>query len=85
MEIGNHRELGALIRRRREEAGLTATEAAQLAQVSRRLLIELERGKRPNVRLSGVLRILAFLGLELQVLPRGLPGTRIDSRRLRGV
>lgn len=76
MGIADVRELGALIRKRREEVGMTAAETAQLAKVSRRLLIELERGKRPNVRLRAVLRILALLGLQLEVIPRGLPGTR---------
>lgn len=68
-------DLGVLVRERRQAVGLTATRAAELAQVSRRLLLELEKGKRPNVALAAVLRILTVLGLELQVKPRGLPGT----------
>jgi transcriptional regulator with XRE-family HTH domain len=85
MEISSVRVLGALIRKRREEVGMTAAETAELAGVSRRLLIELERGKRPNVRLSAVLRILALLGLEVQVIPRGLPGTRDGTRGRKSV
>ena len=76
MLVTTARELGSLIRDRRQEAGLTATEAADLADVSRRLLLELERGKRPNVGFAAVMRILALLGLELDIRPRGLPGTR---------
>ena len=76
MLVTTARELGSLIRDRRQEAGLTATEAADLADVSRRLLLEVERGKRPNVGFAAVMRILALLGLELDVRPRGLPGTR---------
>jgi transcriptional regulator with XRE-family HTH domain len=76
MLVTTARELGSLIRDRRQEAGLTATEAADMADVSRRLLIELERGKRKNVGFAAVMRILALLGLELDITPRGLPGTR---------
>lgn len=77
MAIHDTAELGKLIRQRREDAGLTATRAAQLAGVSRRLLIELELGKRRNVTMRTVLRLLELLGLEMEVGPRGLPGTRV--------
>ena len=80
MLVTSARELGSLIRDRRQETGLTATEAAGLAGVSRRLLLEVERGKRPNVGFAAVMRILALLGLELDVSPRGLPGTRGTRR-----
>ena len=80
MLVTSARELGSLIRDRRQEAGLTATEAADLANVSRRLLLEVERGKRPNVGFAAVMRILALLGLELDVRPRGFPGTRSTRR-----
>jgi transcriptional regulator with XRE-family HTH domain len=66
--------IGIAIRARRKEANLTAAEAASLAGVSRRLLVELELGKRPNVSLGALLRILQVLGLDLAVRPRGLPG-----------
>ena len=72
--VRNVAELGAIIRAKRREAGLTATQAAHLAGVSRRLLIELERGKRRNVGTAGVFRILELLGLEVDVSARGLPG-----------
>ncbi len=79
--IANVRQLGAAIRTRRKEAQLTATQAAALARVSRRLLVEVEGGKRPNVSLSALLRVLEVLGLDLEVKPRGLPGTRASSGR----
>jgi transcriptional regulator with XRE-family HTH domain len=74
MEIQEIRDLGRQIRRRRQTAGLTADKTATLAGVSRRLLLELEQGKRPNVGFSSVLRILHLLGLRMEVKPRGLPG-----------
>jgi transcriptional regulator with XRE-family HTH domain len=75
------RQIGTEIRARRKQAGLTAAEAASLAGVSRRLLVELELGKRPNVSLGPLLRILEVLGLNLTVRPRGLPGTGPSSVR----
>ncbi len=72
-------DLGKLIRARREEVGLTTTQAAELAGVSRRLLTELERGKRRNVGTGAVFKILELLGLRIDVERRGLPG--IGSKR----
>lgn len=74
------RDIGAAIRRRREAAGLTAARVAELADVSRRLLSELEQGKRPNAGLAAVLRVLSVLGLELRLGPRRLPGTSSGDR-----
>jgi transcriptional regulator with XRE-family HTH domain len=74
------RELGDSIRARRKEVGLSAADTAALSRVSRRLLIELERGRRPNVGLSGLLRILQVLGLDLEVKSRGLPGSGVGRR-----
>jgi transcriptional regulator with XRE-family HTH domain len=75
LEIRKLRDLGSQIRERRSQAGLTADEAAKLARVSRRLLLELEQGKRTNVGFSNVLRILEILGIRMDVGPRRLPGT----------
>jgi transcriptional regulator with XRE-family HTH domain len=66
--------LGRLIRARRKEVGLTIVEAARIGGVSRRLLIELERGRRPNVGAAAVFRILELLGLRVDIERRGLPG-----------
>jgi transcriptional regulator with XRE-family HTH domain len=82
MVIHDITDLGRIIRERRKAVDLTGTQAAEMAQVSRRLLIELERGKRRNVGMSAVLRILELLGLEMEIEPRRLPGTR---RSVRGV
>lgn len=74
--IRSMRDLGGRIRERRAEARLTADQVAGLAGVSRRLVLEVEQGKRSNAGFSNVLRILEVLGLRLEVAPRGLPGTR---------
>ena len=83
--ISTARQLGAAIRTRRKKARLTATYAAVLARVSRRLLVEVEGGKRPNVGFSALLRILEVLGLDLEVRVRSLPGTETPSGRRRDV
>jgi transcriptional regulator with XRE-family HTH domain len=83
--IANARQLGAAIRARRMETRLTSTQAASFAGVSRRLLVELEGGKRPNVGFRALVRILDVLGLDLEVSVRGLPGTRPSGRRAPGV
>jgi transcriptional regulator with XRE-family HTH domain len=75
MEIKHFRDLGEQVRQRRRETGLTADEVAASAGVSRRLLLELEQGKRVNVGFSKVLSILETLGLQVYVRRRGLPGT----------
>ena len=83
--ISNARQLGAAIRARRKETRLTATQAASFARVSRRLLTEVEGGKRQNVSFSAVIRILDVLGLDLEVRVRSLPGTRAVEGRWPGV
>ena len=80
MQINSLSDLGKQVRRQRKEAGLAADEAAALAGVSRRLLLELEQGKRSNVGFSNVLRILTLLGLRMDVELRGLPGTGTSDR-----
>lgn len=64
-------ELGALIRRRRKEAGFRQADSAALAGVGTRFLSELERGKE-SVELGKALQVLQRIGLELWVAPRGL-------------
>jgi HTH-type transcriptional regulator/antitoxin HipB len=59
-------DLGAAVRARRKELGLTLTDAAERMGVGRRLLLELEHGDR-NVGLETVLRIVQLLGLDLYV------------------
>ena len=74
MEIRSLKDLGEQVRLRRKAVGLAADEAAAMAGVSRRLLLELEQGTRSNVGFSKVLRILALLGLRVEVSLRALPG-----------
>jgi len=78
VKISTIEDLGRRIRAKRDEADLTADDVAALARVSRRLLLEVEQGKRANVGFANVLRVIEVLGLRLEVTARGLPG--IGSR-----
>jgi transcriptional regulator with XRE-family HTH domain len=80
MRVQSIKELGSQVRTRRQQVNLTAAEVAELAGVSRRLLLELEQGKRKNAGFANVLRILEVLGLRLEIAPRGLPGTQAGAR-----
>ncbi len=68
-KIESPAELGALVRRRRKDAGVRQADAAALAGVGTRFLSELERGKE-TAEVGKVLQVLSRLGLELRVVPR---------------
>ncbi len=66
------RDIANAARGRRIERGLSQAEAARLAGVSRKWLVEFEAGK-PTAQLLQVLRLLDALDLTLTV-GRGSPG-----------
>ena len=66
MEIRDTRELGRLIRRHRQNMGLTQLDTAGLCGVGERFLSELERGK-PTASLGKTLQVLNRLGLKIRV------------------
>lgn len=64
-------DLGTAVRAARKARGLRLEDVALAAGVGLRFISELERGK-PSVRLQETLRVLAALGLVLEVRdPRG--------------
>jgi len=69
-KVSNAKELGALVRQRRKQAGLTLKDAAGIAGVGIRFLSELERGK-PTLQLGLAIEVLQLFGLELHVRARG--------------
>ncbi len=69
-KVTSTRELGALVRAVRKEAGLDQATAAGLAGVGTRFLGDIERGK-PTVQLGLVLQVLERFGLEVTVARRG--------------
>jgi HTH-type transcriptional regulator / antitoxin HipB len=66
MRVRSAAELGHLARDRRRGQRLTQAQLAERVGVSRKWIIDLERGKR-TADLSLVLRTLNVLGLELDV------------------
>lgn len=70
MEIQNAGDLGALIRKKRKEDGLTLHDAAAICGVSHVFLSALENGKE-SVQLNKVLQVSACLGIEIHAQFRG--------------
>lgn len=67
--IENAQELGARIRERRAELGLTQGELADVSRVTLRFVSELENGKQ-SAQWAGIQRVLAALGLNMYLEPR---------------
>jgi y4mF family transcriptional regulator len=63
-------ELGRLLRAERRAQGLTQEKLAMAAGTGTRFVGDLERGK-PTCRVGETLRVIATLGLELELRPRG--------------
>lgn len=66
MRVQTARELGALVRERRESLGLTQLETAERASVTREWLVRFESGK-STVPLTRVLDVLSVLHLGVDV------------------
>jgi transcriptional regulator with XRE-family HTH domain len=69
------RDIGAQIRAARQRQGLRIDDAASLCGVSVDLLSRLENGK-GSVGTGKVLLVMAALGMELLVAPKGHQGLR---------
>ena len=65
-------DIGAAIRKKRKEDGLTLADAAALCGVGYRFLSDLENGK-PTVQMGKVIQVLTALGLDLYVASREWP------------
>jgi y4mF family transcriptional regulator len=63
-------ELGAIVRDQRKRLALKQLDVAGLGNTGNRFIVELENGK-PTVQLQKVLDVMALLGLELVVRPKG--------------
>ena len=70
--LPDRESLGQVIRHARREQGLTQAQAAALCAVSPRLWNETERGKRQQLGLDTVFRMLQTMGLDLMVATRRL-------------
>lgn len=72
MIVSNARDLGLLIRHRRDELGLTQAEVASRSGVSRQWLIQVEQGK-GTAEFDRVIRLLRVIGLRTDVGPIAEP------------
>lgn len=68
-KVKTPKDLGAIVRTVRREAGIDQAKAAGLAGVGTRFLGDVERGK-PTLRLGLVLQVLERFGLELAITRR---------------
>ncbi len=64
--------IGAAIRKKRKEDGLTLADAAALCGVGYRFLSDLENAK-PTAQMGKVLQVLTALGLDLYIASREWP------------
>ena len=60
-------EISTTIKEHRKRRGLTQTELAQQARVSRALLAGLEAGRLPELGIRKLIRILHAIGLDLRI------------------
>ena len=65
-------DIGAAIRKKRKEDGLTLADAAGLCNVNYRFLSNLENGK-ATAQLGKVLQVLHALGIEIALKDRTWP------------
>lgn len=72
IKVTKPEDMGALIRQRRKQAGLTLQQAAGLAGVGVRFLSELERGKR-TIQFGMAMEVLQQFGFEVFVRAKGHP------------
>lgn len=71
-KAGTAADIGAAIRKKRKEDGLTLAEAAALCSVGYRFLSDLENGK-ATAQLGKVLQVLKALGLDVYIVSREWP------------
>ncbi len=79
--ITTPQQLGSALRAARKQLDLTQPQLALASGVGVRFIVELEAGK-PTMRLNAVMRVIASLGGELQLL--GLPGAANNEMEQRG-
>lgn len=69
-KILNIKNFGALVRRYREENDLSQETAAGLLGVSRKLLSEIETGRKNTIEVGKILQIVHRMGFEIRVVPK---------------
>lgn len=77
MRLRTVRDIGALVRDRRQAAGLTQDQLAGRSGVSRRWLAAVEAGK-PGAEIGLVLRTFAALGVDLSASDAVISADSVD-------
>lgn len=67
MQFKDMAELGALIKAKRKEQGLTQNDLALASNVGIRFIVDIEAGKE-TAQIGKVLKVCAMLGLKLGVI-----------------
>lgn len=70
-KISNINDLGVLVRKYREDNELSQETAAGLLGVSRKLLSEIETGRKNTIEVGKIFQILHRMGLEIRVARKG--------------
>ena len=60
--------LGAVIKAKRTQSGITQTDAAALCGMAKQTYIKIEQG-RDDIRLSAVMNVIQGLGVQLSIQP----------------
>ena len=68
------------VRGRRRDLGLSQTELARRADVSRKWLNEFEKGGKPTAELGLVMRVFDALDLDIELSDRNRPGDATPGR-----
>ncbi len=69
-KISNPKELGRYLLKERKHLKLTQKEISEFADVGRKFIIEIEKGK-ATAQLGKVFELLDSLGLEFHLIKRG--------------
>jgi transcriptional regulator with XRE-family HTH domain len=73
-------EIGAHIRKNRENRRITQQQLAQALGMSRTTIGQIEKGTVQEIGVRKLIRILEFLELEVRVRPAGKPPTLDELR-----
>ena len=73
-------DIGTRIRQARKDHHLTQAALATVLGMSRATINQLERGTVQDIGIRKVMRLLEYLGLTLQVRPKGQPPTLDELR-----
>jgi HTH-type transcriptional regulator/antitoxin HipB len=80
MKLQNAEQLGAAIRTKRREKGLSQSALADLLGVERKWVIRLESGN-PGAELARVIKALAIVGIQAQLRDQDRPTKEPRDRR----